>query len=52
MNGKTAEEARRTASGRPERGGHPAPDPDKVFEGNRPTNSILFQKLTRPCSAA
>ena len=47
MNGKTSEEA--TAELR--RDGKSEDDirrltPHKVFEGNRPTNSILFQKLT------
>lgn len=47
MRGKTAEEARKEL----EKSGMSAAEvqqltPHKVFEGNRPTNSILFQKLT------
>lgn len=47
MRGKTAEEARAEL----EESGMPADQvekivPHKVFEGNRPTNSIVFQKLT------
>jgi glucose-6-phosphate isomerase len=47
MNGKTAEEA----ASELQREGKSEPDvrrlaPHKVFEGNRPTNSILFRKLT------
>jgi glucose-6-phosphate isomerase len=47
MNGKTAEEA----AAELRRGGRSEEEvrrlaPHKVFEGNRPTNSILFRKLT------
>jgi glucose-6-phosphate isomerase len=47
MNGKTAEEA----ASELQREGKSEPDvrrlaPHKAFEGNRPTNSILFRKLT------
>ena len=48
MKGKTADEvAGRTAHGRQDRGRElERLLPHKVFEGNRPTNSILFTKLT------
>jgi glucose-6-phosphate isomerase len=45
MNGKTAEEARKEMSSLPEDQIH-ALLPFKVFEGNRPTNSILVKKIT------
>jgi len=46
MRGKTREEVRAdmTSAGKPE-SDIEALAPHKVFEGNRPTNSILFQKL-------
>ncbi len=47
MRGKTLEEVRAemASAGKPE-SDIEALAPHKVFEGNRPTNSILFQKLT------
>ncbi|SFB67815.1 glucose-6-phosphate isomerase [Flagellimonas taeanensis] len=45
MNGKTAEEAKAELKNLPEDQLH-ALFPFKVFEGNKPTNTILIQKLT------